>query len=73
MCKDDVKEVLIASILLFLFLSLSTGCTSIDVVHRPGKTPKLELQSKVLDNFCTKDFDADLKANQFVISCHIKI
>ena len=73
MSKDDFKEVLIAGIYMWLLLFLITGCSSIDVQHRPGKMPKLSLESETLDKICTKDFDADIKTDQFIISCDIAL
>jgi hypothetical protein len=73
MSKDDIKEVLIAGICMWLLLFLISGCSSIDVVHQPGKMPKLDFKNETLDKICTKDFDADIKADSFVISCDIAL
>lgn len=73
MSDEDFKEVLIAGFLLWLFLWLLTGCATIGLEHRPGKMPKLSLESETLDKICTKDFDADIKTDQFIISCDIAL
>lgn len=73
MSDDDFKEVLIASFLLWTFLWLLTGCGTIEIEHRPGAMPKLSLESETLDKICTKDFDADIKTDQFIISCDIAL
>lgn len=73
MSDNDFKEVLIASFLLWMILWLLSGCATIEIEHRPGKTPKLSLESETLDKICTKDFDADIKTDSFVISCDVKL
>jgi hypothetical protein len=73
MSKDDIKEVLIASICMWLLLFLLTGCSSIEIIHREGRMPKVEVESEFMDKLCTKDFDANIKTDQFIISCDIAL
>lgn len=73
MSDQDLKDVLIASLLVFIFLFMFTGCTSIEVIHREGRMPKVEMKSEFFDKLCTKDFDAEVKTDQFIISCEIAI
>ena len=73
MSKEELKDVLIASIVLWVLLYLMTGCSNISVEHEHGKMPKLDFKSKTIDSFCTKDFDADIKSDQFIISCDIAL
>lgn len=73
MSKEDIKEVLIAGICMWLLLFLLTGCSSIEIIHREGRMPKVDVESETMDKICTKDFDADIKTDQFIISCEIAI
>lgn len=73
MSKDDIKEVLIASICMWLLLFLLTGCSSIEIEHRNGTMPKIDIKSEIVDSICTKDFDADIKTDEFLITCEISI
>lgn len=71
--SENTKEMLITSIILGLLLILLSGCSSIDVEHQHGKMPKISLESETLDKICTKDFDADVKTDQFILSCDIAL
>lgn len=73
MSRDDIEEMLITSILLLIFLHMLAGCSSIDIVHRPNNTPKVEIKSEFLDALCSKDFDADIKTDQFLITCEVAL
>lgn len=59
--------------LLIWIVLIITGCSNVSVVHTQGELPKIDVNSSTIDKFCTKDFDAKIKKDQFIISCKVKI
>jgi len=58
-------------ILLIVFIIFLVGCSSIDIEHEKGELPKVKIVGA--EEYCTEKLKARVRADEFVITCTIRL